>query len=221
MSSTFIYSAITEEASMSNIRKWLGDYRSVVLASLITVLLIGLLVRIYLVESSLIGTLTTAAPAISAFASIVLVLVTYQYTLTTKRMVQETVRSRKARVRPEIIFEFPGETYYGHIEKPSLTNVGQGPAINLKATIAFEPDGPSCSLAQRHLQGGASFPIYQQPFESLIRTDAEEYEEYEYIRLEWSCIDRFENNCSGGEEVSLERIQHEAAQSGMTPINIG
>lgn len=79
------------------------------------------------------------ASVASAFATVVLVIVTGYYAYQNYRMVQEMRTSRSAEVRPKLV---PAMDYWEAATAfARIVNVGRGPALDVDVQLVYEPGG--------------------------------------------------------------------------------
>lgn len=123
------------------------------------------------------------APTINAAATVVLVIVTAVYVFLTWGMVKETRSARKQEVMP--IMNLDVEPFSIGAWAPKVENIGNGPAIDVDATVKLEPGGEEYELQSKNVPSG-DFTGILDP-----KVNEDTHEEYDSLRVEGAFTDVF------------------------------
>lgn len=107
--------------------------------------------------------LNTNSAAITAIATVILVLITFYYAIITRGLLDENRKLRQAGVEPHVVAFIHPHHDIGGIVDLTIQNVGLGPAFDLSASIV----GETTVLEDRGvrlgvLNGNGSFPTFPQ-----------------------------------------------------------
>ena len=118
-------------------------------------ILVGLITGVWITATyfglfrDIIEPLSAVTTFVSAGASILLVVVTAAYVVLTREMVAETEEARKQEVMP--ILDLEWESISLGTWSPKLKNVGNGPAMDVEATIEVVPNGEEHTIASKNI----------------------------------------------------------------------
>lgn len=152
------------------------------------------------------GAPANIASTINAAATVVLVLVTTAYVLLTWRLVNETRQARKQEVKP--VMNLDVEPISIGSWAPKIENVGNGPALDVSATVKLEPDGQQYKLQSKNLPAGD----YTGAITPQVSGDS--HKEYESLTVEGEYTDVFGDRDTFEESYNLELLANlDAADS--------
>jgi hypothetical protein len=151
-------------------------------------------------QPTTIGAAMATSEWVLATLTAVLVLATIYYAWQTHRMVREMRAAREVQVRPKVILGIrilgPSDFY------PKVVNAGAGPALDLRAAIALEPDGPSAEYASAFMTPGRDQGIILAS-ESGRMTHIDEYRPFSTLRMTGECSDVLGNTFTFDETFDL------------------
>jgi len=139
-----------------------------------------------------------SAPAVTAGATVILVIVTAVYAFLTWGMVKETRRARKQEVMPVINIDV--EPFSIGAWAPKVENIGNGPALDVNATVQLEPGGEAHELQSQNITAG--------DFAGMLYPQVNEdtHEEYDSLKIEGSVTDVFGDTDTFEAEYDLELL---------------
>jgi Ca2+/Na+ antiporter len=167
--------------------------------SIVVGIIIGLLISIIAGDFQ---SVTQFMSTISAFASMLMVVVTGLYVFFTYKLVRETQEAREQDVAPVITFDLIDE-------KPVLVNVGNGPASQIEVTLSAEPDGISESIEIMNLASGEHQEIVGTPFYGHFQRGGDKDPDFDELRVTGSCVDGFGNERSIEWAFDVETIKEQ------------
>lgn len=148
----------------------------------------------------------TLASTINASATVILVLVTAVYAFLTWRMVVETRRARQQEVTP--VFNLSVKPISIGAWAPAIENVGNGPALDVEATLTLEPGGEEHRVETKNIPEG-DFAGSMNP-----RIGEDTHEEYDSLVVEGEYTDVFGERSTFDESYDLEFLaKHDGADS--------
>lgn len=121
-------------------------------------ILVGLITGVWITATyfglfrDIIEPLSAVTTFVSAGASILLVIVTAAYVVLTREMVAETEEARKQEVMP--ILDLEWKSINLGTWSPKLKNVGNGPAMDVEATIEVVPSGEEHMIVSKNIAPG-------------------------------------------------------------------
>ena len=121
-------------------------------------ILVGLITGVWITATyfglfrDIIELLSAVTTFVSAGASILLVIVTAADVILTREMVAETEEARKQEITP--ILDLEWESINLGTWSPKLKNTGNGPAMNVEATIEVIPNGEEHTIASKNISPG-------------------------------------------------------------------
>jgi len=133
----------------------------------------------------MIETITNLSPVINAISTVVLVVVTAAYAYLTLGMVRETRRARKQEVTPAMTLDVEGVSI--STMAPKVTNIGNGPALDVTGTVKLHPGGEEHEIQTKNIPPG-DFTGSMSP---EVTTDT--HEEYDSLVVEGSYKDVYGN----------------------------
>lgn len=134
---------------------------------------------------------TISSSVASVATTTLLVLLTAFYALSTygmvretRRMAEETRKSREQEIRP--VIEFHAREVYSQI-----ANIGDGPARNVDLNLTLLPSGLTHTIREQSLPSGESISIPAEPFSSIRDRGFLELQE-QGLDFDWDDVDDYE-----------------------------
>jgi predicted transcriptional regulator len=144
---------------------------------------------------------------IQAASTVILVIVTGAYVIQTKNLVDETREARKREVMP--ILNLDLEPYAIGVMGPKVENIGNGPAVELDATIQLKPDGEKYSITSKNIASG-DFAGSLEP-----EVGIEAHEDYSELSIEGTCKDVYREEHPVKDDFNLELLANKDGAESM------
>lgn len=135
---------------------------------------------------------------ISAGATVVLVIVTTAYVILTGRLVSETRDARQQEVMPVMNLEL--ESYMMGALSPMIRNIGNGPAVDVEATVRLEPDGEEYEIGSKNIAPGE---FAMSPYPAV---GGDSHEDYNKLSVHGFYTDVFGQRLPFEDEINLENL---------------
>lgn len=153
----------------------------------------------------------------SVLTSFALLIVTYIY-------VRETRQTRKQEFEPYIVFELYESGSAGSPDRSSITNIGNGPAMDIDLDISLKNSNGTQlteSVQLAHLRPNSSIYLEKREFRALARYDQDVYSTYDEVIVTGTCDGISSKNIDIEYVTSLEDLERISRKSGRVPISIG
>lgn len=165
-------------------------------------------IALLLISASTIGLILTLiydvfySFLINSIATVLLVGITAVYAYLTYELVRETTQGRKDAVVPVIKLSVDE---WG----PKLSNIGNGPAVDLYACLTLDGDGQSdekFEIKEKNLRAGDEIEILDHPFVTIPDPNGDANRNYDYLNIYWECNDIFGHSESDRKAYELDDL---------------